>query len=200
MPQAWAKCALTLLPVARMRVLRGNTHRCSWTLNIHHINNCADITIMVTASLTETSDAQTHKQHLDCDQSASISVRLFVMSSSGGLSLLLYYRHIHTLHKMWHWDTQGELRARHNTCSGHHWSMYAEEQMDTNRFIHSKAPPHIKNRPFCGCTQIPVNTHIGKSYGCYRYWNPTLCMHSVIIHLIYHSEQGAEINKGRGRH
>lgn len=120
------------------------------------------ITIMATASLTETSDAQTHKRHLDCDQSASISVRLFVMSSSGGLSLLCITG-IHTLHKMWHWDTQGEVHARshgHNTCSGDHWSMYTEEEMDTNRFIHSKAFfLHIKNRSLCVHTGTCKHTH-----------------------------------------
>lgn len=162
------------------------------------------ITIMATASLTETSDAQTHKQHLDCDQSASISARLFVMSSSGGLSLLLYYRHIHTLHKMWHWDTQGEVHSHshgHNTCSGHHWSMYAEEGMDTNRFIHSKAffPPYKESVFVCVHTDTCKHTH-RQNLWLLLLRNPTLCLHSVIINLIYHSEQGAVINKGRGRH
>lgn len=63
--------------------------------------------------------------------------------------------------------------------------------MDTNMFSHSYLSffLDIKNLPLCVHTKIPVNTQ-RQVLWLLLLINPTLCLHSVIINLIYHSERG----------
>lgn len=117
----------------------------------------------------ENGDTHLHK-HTSCKCAVttmcfSISIRLFVMSSPGGLSLTFYYN-THTLRRIWHCNAHKEERVPgHMTSEAHaqqrQWSMYAvAERMVANRFIHSKVLFLVeKNPPFCAYAHKYLQAH-----------------------------------------